>query len=307
MADIAPLVHFDGEIMPRERAGIAITASATLYGMSIYTVTHAHITDGEARIFRLPDHQARLHKSAAMIGMRNAATDITDEMISDAVAQVIRANAPTSDCFVRITIHAVSDVPGVRTADLKLTLSVFLYDARPILPPDGATLKTSLWRRTRDDAIPARAKVCGAYVNSCLAKQDALDAGCDDALFLNHDGFVSELTAANIFLVRDGTLITPDTSSDILEGITRRTILEIARTHDITVCERKVAITEVYTADEVFACGTSAFVTPITAIDNRPIGTGQCGPLTEQLRDALHAMQTNPSHGHLMRIALTTQ
>jgi branched-chain amino acid aminotransferase len=171
-----------------------------------------------------------------------------------------------------------------------------MYDAQNILPQDSARIKTSLWRRTADTAIPARAKVNGAYVNSALAKQDALDSGFDDCLFLNQNGYVSELSAANIFMIKNGTLITPDTSSDILEGITRRSIIELANTRGLIVIERKVALTELYTADEVFACGTSAFISPITEIDNRIIGTGKIGVHTQSLRDELAAAQGNKNH-----------
>ncbi len=145
-----------------------------------------------------------------------------------------------------------------------------MYEAQPILPATGARLKTSLWHRTADTAIPARAKVNGAYVNSALAKQDALDSGYDDCLILNHHGYVSELSAANVFLVKNGVLITPDPASDILEGITRRSLIALAKAAGIEVLERKVALTELYTADEVFACGTSSFVSPIIELDNRP-------------------------------------
>ena len=131
-----------------------------------------------------------------------------------------------------------------------------------------------------------------AYVNSALAKQDALGSCCDDCLFLKQHGYVSELSAANIFLIKNNELVTPDPSSDILEGITRRSVLKIAKDEGITTSERKVALTELYTADEVFACGTSAFVSPITELDNRTIGNGTPGPLTTKLRELLREAQS---------------
>jgi hypothetical protein len=185
------------------------------------------------------------------------------------------------------------DVDGGRTSDLDLVTSVFMYDAVNILPQDQAKLKTSLWRRTADTAIPARAKVNGAYVNSALAKQDAIDAGFDDCLFLNQNGYVSELSAANIFMIKRGELITPDCASDILEGITRRSIIELAEQKGMKICERKVALTEMYTADEVFACGTSAFVSPIVNIDGRIISDGTSGKYTNDLRQQLADAQAD--------------
>jgi len=146
-------------------------------------------------------------------------------------------------------------------------------------------LKTSVWRRIPDYAIPSRAKVNGAYVNSVLGKQDAIDSGYDDCIFLDATGHVCELSAANIFMVRDGTLITPDKSSDILEGINRKTIMEIANNLAIPVVERSVDLTELYIADEVFACGTSSFVAPVTEIDARTIGTGKAGDMTLRIRE----------------------
>ncbi len=295
MSHVSPFVFLNDKIVPEKEAHISIASSAILYGLSVYTVAFAKKTDNGFLCFRLEDHFTRLMRSAAMIGMRSALDRHTYTAFKDAVALLIQYNKPNHDVFVRATIHATSTVAGVRTADVETTMSIFLYEARPILPQDGAILKTSLWRRTCDDAIPARAKVNGAYVNSCLAKQDALDAGADDALFLNHSGFVSELTAANIFLVRDNILITPDAASDILEGITRRTLIDEARKENIPVCERRVALTELYTADEVFACGTSTFVAPITHIDHRAINKGMIGPLTQKMRDTLFACQSTSS------------
>jgi branched-chain amino acid aminotransferase len=163
---------------------------------------------------------------------------------------------------------------------------MFLYEASPIIPQEGARLKTSVWRRTPDFSIPSRAKVNGAYVNSVLGKQDALDSGYDDCIFLDTEGHVCELSAGNIFMVRAGTLFTPGNTSDILEGITRRTVLEIAREFGIPTVERPIDLTELYIADELFACGTSAYLTPILEADARVIGKGRIGALTTRLRTA---------------------
>ena len=193
--------------------------------------------------------------------------------------------------FVRVTVHADELVPGTRSRGLKTTLSIFVYEAVPIIPQDGARLKTSVWRRVPDYAIPSRAKVNGAYVNSVLAKQDAIDSGYDDCIFLDAAGHVCELSAANIFIVRDGVLITPSATSDLLEGINRRTVLELAADMDIKVVERDIDLSELYIADEVFACGTSAYMAPIFEIDARRISR-KVGPLTKamsgQYFDILH-------------------
>ena len=156
-----------------------------------------------------------------------------------------------------------------------------MYTAVSIHKSKGVRLKTSQWRRIPDNSIPSRAKVNGAYVNSVLAHQDALDAGYDDCIFLDQSGHVCELSAANIFMVRDGTLITPDTSNDLLEGINRHAILEFAKKEGITVQERTVDLTELYIADEVFICGTSAFLASVSEIDGRKITGGN--PITTKI------------------------
>ncbi|MCA9363031.1 aminotransferase class IV [Candidatus Kaiserbacteria bacterium] len=293
MANLGKYTLFNNEIIPTEEANVSVASSAVLYGLSVYSVFYGQHTADGMLCFRLPEHLKRLKQSAMMIGLTNVEAELEKDFKLDKISELIKANNVNKDQFFRLTVHATQLVPGVRTSDLELATSIFMYEAKNILPQSGATLKTSLWRRTADAAIPARAKVNGAYVNSALAKQDAIDAGCDDCLFLNQSGHVSELSAANIFMIKRGELITPDASSDILEGITRRSIIEIAEESNIKVTERKVALTEMYTADEVFACGTSAFVSPILEIDNRKINTGRPGEMTMELREKLANAQSS--------------
>jgi branched-chain amino acid aminotransferase len=295
MATLGKYALMGNELVAVADAKISVASSAVLYGLSVYSVVFGKHTDKGMVCFRIPEHLQRLKQSGNIIGFTNTQGLLFNNGFVDNLQKLIKANKPTTDQFFRLTVHASELVPGVRTSDLELTTSVFMYDANNILPRSQARIKTSLWRRTADTAIPARAKVNGAYVNSALAKQDALDSGCDDCLFLNQNGYVSELSAANIFMVKRGELITPDCSSDILEGITRRSIIELAHRQNITVTERKVALTELYTADEVFACGTSAFVSPVTEIDRRTIGTGTLGEITEHLRRLLEKEQQDDS------------
>jgi branched-chain amino acid aminotransferase len=217
-----------------------------------------------------------------------------------ALRETASANTVTGDTFARITLHVTELVPGVRSRGLATELSIFLYEAGCILPKEGARLKTSVWRRIPDYSIPSRAKVNGAYVNSVLARQDAIDSGYDDCVFLDVSGHVCELSAANIFLLRDGVLHTPSNASDILEGISRRTILELAHDMGIETRERTIDLTELYIADEVFACGTSAYLTPILEIDKRQISGGKPGKITETLRtkyfDVLHGKVSGYAH-----------
>jgi len=296
MAKLGAYTLMGGKIIETELAQVPVTSSAVLYGLSVYSVFFGKQTKEGLLGFRIPEHILRLKQSARMIGFDSTDQLLETETFLASINKLIEVNQPTQDQFFRVTVHATELVPGVRTSNLSLALSVFMYEADNILPQDKARLKTSLWRRTSDTAIPARAKVNGAYVNSALAKQDALDSGFDDCLFLNHNGYVSELSAANIFMVKRGTLITPDCASDILEGITRRSIIELAEQAGIPVIERKVALTELYTADEVFACGTSAFVSPITELDGRIINGNKAGALTLQLREALKEAQADSNN-----------
>jgi len=284
MAKLHEKTYFKGEIISTSEANLSIASSAVLYGLSVYTVFPISVTENGPIAFRLSDHYQRLINSAKIIGIDSFESNWSYEDFLKSVKDLMSANNPTENIFARVTIHVDELIPGTKSRGLNTSISIFLYNAEPIVPQDGMRLKTSVWRRIPDYSIPSRAKVNGAYVNSVLAKQDALDSGYDDCIFLDTDGHVCELSAANIFIVRNGQLITPDTTSDLLEGINRNTILEFARNLNIPVIERTIDLTELYIADEVFACGTSSYIAPVKEIDARKIGDGTIGPITKQLR-----------------------
>lgn len=302
MARIYDHAFFDSAIVPAGDAKVSIMSSAVLYGLSVYSVFPVCRTVAGLAAFRIKDHFKRLTDSARIIGIDTFEQEWTEEKFIDAARRLVGANGVREDVFLRATVHVNELLPGTRSRGLATSVSMFIYDAAPILPEAGARLKTSVWRRVSDDAIPARAKVNGAYVNSVLGKQDALDSGCDDCIFLDAAGHVCELSAANIFIVRDDSLATPGASSDILEGITRRTILDTARDMDIPVVERAIDLTELYIADEAFATGTSAFVSPIIEIDKRRIGSGTAGSVTAALQkkylEVIHG--EDPRYAHLL-------
>jgi branched-chain amino acid aminotransferase len=267
----------------------------------VYTVFPVHKNKtGNLIAFRLKEHFERLINSARIIGIDTFETEWDFERFLKTAKEVVQANNLTDNAFVRATVHVDDPIPGTRSRGLHTLLSMFAYEAVPIVPQDGARLKTSVWRRIPDNAIPSRAKVNGAYVNSVLAKQDAIDSGYDDCIFLDMNGHVCELSAANIFIVRDNTLITPATTSDLLEGINRRTILEIAHDKGIKVAERDIDLTELYVADEAFACGTSAYLAPVVEIDARSVGNRKVGPITKQLKESyfnvLHGNEPKYAH-----------
>lgn len=286
MAKMYDLVYFGDKFVQAEQANLSIASSAVLYGLSVYTVFPVSIgSNGELLGFRLREHFDRLANSSKIIGIDTFAQNWTYDKFLKTTKELLEKNQIKKDVFVRATVHVDEQIAGTRSRGLHTVLSMFIYDADTILKPAGARLKTSVWRRIPDYAIPSRAKVNGAYVNSVLAKQDALDSGYDDCVFLDAQGHVCELSAANIFIVRHGQLITPDTTSDLLEGINRRTVIEIARNDiGLEVIERNIDLTEMYVADEVFASGTSANIAPILEVDARKIGSGQVGPITKKLQ-----------------------
>jgi branched-chain amino acid aminotransferase len=286
-------VFFGDKIIPANEANLSVASSAVLYGLSVYTVFPISIgTEDQRYAFRLRQHFDRLINSAKIIGIDTFEPHWNYEKFVTIVKQLVDANEISRDVYVRATVHVDENLAGTRSRGLKTTVSIFIYDAVPILKPEGCRLKTSVWRRIPDYAIPSRAKVNGAYVNSVLAKQDAIDSGYDDCIFLDVNGHVCELSAANIFIVRDGVLITPDSTSDLLEGINRRSMIQVAREDlGMEVIERSIDLTELYIADEVFTTGTSANISPILEIDARKIADGTIGPVTKKLQKMHDAMR----------------
>lgn len=299
MAKMYSKVYFDGEIVDSSEASLSVASSAVLYGLSVYTVFPVHVSgDSKKYAFRLQDHYKRLINSSKIIGIDTFVKEWDYAHFLEAVQEVVKSNNLKTDVYVRATVHVDEQIAGTKVRGLKHTLSIFIYDAVPILSPEGCRLKTSLWRRIPDNAIPSRAKVNGAYVNSVLAKQDAIDSGYDDCIFLDVSGHVCELSAANIFLVRHGKVITPSNASDLLEGINRNTVITLAKEMNLDVEERTVDLTELYVADEVFACGTSANISPVTEIDGRIVGEGKMGDITKKIQTAHIDVRRNGHEKH---------
>jgi branched-chain amino acid aminotransferase len=199
--------------------------------------------------------------------------------------ELLRKCAYREDAYVRPIAYKASPLIGVRLHDLEDGFTVFAVPFGTYLPIDkGLSAAVSSWRRTDDNAIPARSKITGAYVNAALAKTDAQEAGFDEAIVLNQDGHVSEGSAENLFIVRDGVLVTTPGTDNILEGIVRRSLMALAADElGIEVVERSIDRTELYVADEVFLCGTGAQISPVVDIDRRTIGDGRVGTITAQI------------------------
>ncbi len=299
MPNIYPNAYLGNGIRPFAEANLSVASSAVLYGLSVYTVFHVARSDRGLLAFRLPEHFRRMVDSAKIVGIDSFPADWTYEKFAAAIRELFAANRVQGDVFVRVSLHVDELLPGTRSRGMHSLLSMFIYDAVPIVPRAGARLKTSLWRRIPDNAIPSRAKVNGAYVNSVLARQDAIDSGYDDCVFLDIGGHVCELSAANLFMVRDGVLITPDSHSDLLEGINRKSLLQLAGELGYQTLERSIDLTELYIADEVLICGTSAFITPVIEIDARRIGESHPGPITRQLQLAHGAVLRGTDAAHV--------
>ena len=211
---------------------------------------------------------------------------------------LIRANKTEESVLVRATVFVDALIAGTKIHDLPQTLAAYVYPMGNILSRNGVNLCISSWTRNLDNAIPSRAKVNGGYANASLMKNEALLNGYDDAITLDTQGHVTEGTVSNIFIVRNGTLITPGASADILEGITRDSILTLAREVNIPIEQRAIDRTELYIADEAFLSGSSARVIPILSIDKRKIADGTAGPITKKLAEQYESIQKGNTPNH---------
>ncbi len=279
---------FRDDFVPFNEANVSIASSPVLYGLSIYSVFSVNWNEAQQKlyIFRLKDHYNRLVNSAQIMDFDSFAKDWPFERFEKMMHELVRRNNIQEDALVRVTVFIDEVAAGTRIHGLKNSLSAYVYPLGEVLPRSGINVCVSSWIRNMDNSIPAKAKINGSYVNAALMKNEALQNGFDDAIALDHNGHVAESTVANLFIVRDGKLATPDTSTDILEGITRDSLIEIARKMSLTVEERSIDRTELYKSSEAFICGTSALITPILSIDKRPINGGQLGEMTKQLQES---------------------
>jgi branched-chain amino acid aminotransferase len=281
------------DFVPFKDANLSIASSPVLYGLSFYTVfsVNWNAKDKKLYAFRVADHYKRLVNSAKIMDFDSFAKDWPHARFEKTMIELVRRNKIQEDALVRITVFIDEIVAGTKIHGLKNSLSAFIYPMGEILPKSGAHLCVSSWLHTPDNVIPPRAKVNGLYANNSLMKNEALLNGYDDAIALDISGHVNEGTVANLFIVRDGKLITPDPSTDILEGITRNSVLAIAKDQGIKCVQRSVDRSELYIADEMFLCGSSAKISPVISVDKHSIGNGKIGPITKKLADVYEAVQ----------------
>jgi len=277
---------FQGQIVPIEQAKVSDMTHALHYGTACFGGIRAYWNEQAEQlyVFRLEDHIKRFLSSASLLLMQ---VPYSPQQLRDAVLDLLRREGQHTDMYVRPLAYKADHKIGVLLHGMNDEVTIFATPfGRYVANEEGASVRISSWRRVDDNAIPARGKIAGAYVNSSLVKSEALMDGYDEAIVLDEHGHASEGSAANIFMVRDGKLVTPPVSSNILEGITRRTIMQLAAAElGITVEEREIDRTELYVCDELFFCGTGVQVAAITSVDHRPVGTGSMGPITQAIRD----------------------
>lgn len=283
--DLSKHAFFEGKIVPLSEAKISIATHGFLYGTAVFGGIRGYWNEEMRRlfVFRPYDHFRRLLNSAKMLAMR---TDYDEESLIQLTLDLLRTDNWQCDIYLRPTFYKADLGIGVKLHGLKDEFSMFVMAYEKYVKNDtDAHVTVSSWRRIDDNVIPARGKVSGAYVNSALIKTDAARAGFDEALVLDQNGHVSEGSAMNIFMVRDGVLVTPPVTDNILEGITRRSVIELAREElGLEVRERSIDRTEVFIAEEMFMTGTAAQITAVTKVDHRPVGAGVMGPVTARLR-----------------------
>lgn len=280
------LAYFEGKIVPIEQAKVSITCNTLHYGTGCFGGLRGYWNEKQEQLyaFRLVDHYKRFLNSAKLLFCR---LDYTPERLAEITVELLSREGWRQNCYIRPIAYKDDSVFRVWLHDATDKVAIFSQPIGKYIEADkGANVCVSAWRRVDDTAIPARGKINGAYVNSALVKSEAMLSGFDDALVLNQDGHVSEGSAANFMMVRDGVLITPPITSNLLEGITRRTLIYLARKElSLEVIEREIDRTELYLADEAFFCGTGVQITAIGSIDHRPVGQGTIGPITQQIRE----------------------
>lgn len=276
---------FGGRIVPYGEARVGVLTHALNYGTAVFGGLRGYWNPGEQELllFRPADHFRRFLDSARLLGMDLPYS--ADELVGHLVA-LVRAELYREDCYARPLAFYADEMVGVRLHDLTPQVSIVaLPYGGYVENEEGVHATISSWRRIDDNMIPARGKIAGAYVNSAFAKTDAVRAGFDEAIVLNQDGHVSEGSAANFFLIRQGVAATPPVTDNVLEGITRQTVLQLLRDElGLTVVERRIDRTEIYLAEEAFFCGTGIQLAAITRVDHRAIGTGHIGRATSDLR-----------------------
>jgi branched-chain amino acid aminotransferase len=279
-------IWMDGELVDWRDANVHVLSHAVHYGTGVFEGIRAYETPRGAAVWHLEEHLKRLFRSAKLYHM-----DIpySVEAITEGVKDVIRANGLNA-CYVRPLVLRGYGEMGVNPLNAPVNVFIAVWPWGAYLGEDaleqGVRIKISSWRRNSQNSLPAAAKATGQYINSVLAKVESLKAGYDEAIMLNEAGMITDGSGENVFVVRDGVLITPPISAGCLDGITRQSVMAIARDLGYEVREENLVRTDLYNADEAFFTGTAAEITPIREVDDRVVGEGHRGPVTKELQGA---------------------
>jgi branched-chain amino acid aminotransferase len=286
VSSLPNFVFYNGRVVPYSDVKFGVLVHAMNYGTAVFGGLRAYWNDDEKQlfVFRPNDHFRRFLQSSKLLCMD---LPLSGDDLTKGLINLIQTEGYKEDLYIRPLAFYSDEIIGVRVHDLHPEVSIVVmpfgsYNKNE----DNMHVTVSSWRRIDDNSIPARGKIAGAYVNSAFIKTDAVRAGFDEAIVLNDDGHVSEGSAANFFMLRNGVICTPPITDNVLEGITRRTVIQVLRDDlRIEVQERQIDRTELYLADEMFFCGTGAQISAITRIDHRVVGTGKIGDLTTRLRN----------------------
>jgi branched-chain amino acid aminotransferase len=280
------VVFFRDQFVPYSEAKVSVLCHGLNYGTGCFEGIRGYWSAAKEEMFilKMAAHFERIHQTARILHM-SIKYSVTE--MCELALELVRRNKFREDIYIRPLLFMGDERIGVRLHGLTTEFTMFAVPMGDYIATKGIRCSLSSWRRIDDNAVPARAKITGAYINSALAKTEAHHKGFDEAIFLNADGHVSEGSAMNLFMVREGRLVTPAVNHNILEGVTRKAVMNIAQLEfGEPVEERSIDRTEMYICDELFLCGTGAQIAPVIDVDNRPVGgTGVIGPKTRKIMD----------------------
>jgi branched-chain amino acid aminotransferase len=284
------IVYFNGQFRAESEAKLSVRSRALNYGLGCFAGIRGYRTDdgSQVNVFRLDRHVKRLDLSARILRLR---LPETREEFAGVVIELLRRNDVRSDVYIRPLVYADSNELSPVLDPETSAAAIYCMPLGRYLSTEPIDVCVSSWRRVRETAIPARAKPTAAYLNSALARREATERGFAEAILLTEEGFVSEGSAEHVFLVRDGGLVSPPSTADNLDGITRQSLITLAMEDlGVSFVERTVGRTELYVADEMFLCGTGAEITAVRSVDGRLVGDGKLGPVTRRLAESFEAV-----------------
>jgi branched-chain amino acid aminotransferase len=294
------ICYFEGAWVPMRDAKVSIMTHAFMYGTATFEGIRAYWNEDQGTLYgvKLREHVERIRQSCRILLMKDVPS--VDEL-TGLIVETIRRNGFREDAYIRPSFYKSTKAIGVRLHNLENQLYIIAVPFGNYIDTEaGVRVMTSSWRRNADDALPARGKIVGGYVNMAFQKSEAELNGYDEAIVLTADGHVNEASAANLFIVRDGVALTPPVSDDLLEGVTRKAVMELLANEGVAVVERSIDRSELYVADEVLLCGTGVQVSPVIEVDHRPVGSGEIGPISRLVRDRyFDAVRGRlPEYGH---------